>query len=184
MDFHYINEVIKGNTEAFGHLINKYQNQSFGLAISIVKEDEVAKDMVQESFLTAFSSLKMFRNDSKFSTWLYRIVVNTSLQHEKKRKRKEEVVQSIPVSDDVQGVFNDGLDRLHKEDLKKLIKRTFARIPSKEALVLQLYYIDDKSINDICLITKFTKSNTKVLLHRGRTSFYNLLQKERIIKPY
>ncbi|SRR6056297_475866 len=184
MDVHYINEVLNGNTNAFGYFIRTYQNKAFGVAISIVKREDDAKDVVQDSFITAYSSLNNFRNDAKFSTWFYRIVVNTALQFIKREKRKDEVAGEYSITDDEKAAFNNAIARLEKQDLKKLIKRVFEKIPEKEALVLQLYYIDDQSIVEIEEITAFTKSNVKVLLHRGRTSFYMMLKDEKIKKPY
>ncbi len=184
MDAHYINEVLKGNTDAFGYFIRRYQDKAFGVAISIVKRDDDAKDVVQDSFITAYSSLTNFRNDAKFSTWFYQIVVNTALQYIKREKRKDEVIGEYSIADDEKSAFNNAIGQLQKQDLKKLIKRVFEKIPAKEALILQLYYIDDQSIVEIEEITAFTKSNVKVLLHRGRASFYKMLKDEKINKPY
>jgi RNA polymerase sigma-70 factor (ECF subfamily) len=184
MDAHYINEVLKGNTNAFGYIIKTYQNKAFGVAISIVKREDDAKDVVQDSFITAYSSLTNFRNDAKFSTWFYRIVVNTSLQFIKREKRKDELAGEYSITDDEKTAFNNAIGQLQKQDLKKLIKRVFEKIPAKEALILQLYYIDDQSILEIEEITAFTNANVKVLLHRGRASFYKMLKDEKIKKPY
>lgn len=184
MDAHYINEVLNGNTNAFGYFIKTYQNKAFGIAISIVKREDDAKDVVQESFITAYSLLTNFRNDSKFSTWFYRIVVNKALQFIKREKRKNEVVVEYSISKDEKTAFNNAIGQLEKQDLKKLIKKVFEKIPAKEALILQLYYSDDQSIKEIEGITAFTKANVKVLLHRGRTSFYKVLKDKKIKKPY
>lgn len=184
MDAHYINEVLKGNTNAFGYFIRTYQNKAFGVAVSIVKREDDAKDVVQDSFITAYSSLTNFRNDAKFSTWFYRIVVNTALQFIKREKRKDEVAGEYSITDDEKTAFNNAIAQLEKQDLKKLIKRVFEKMPAKEALILQLYYIDDQSIVEIEEITAVTKANVKVLLHRGRTSFYKMLKDEKIKKPY
>ena len=184
MNAHYINEVLKGNTNAFGYFIKKYQNKAFAVAVSIVKREDDAKDIVQESFITAYSSLTNFRNDAKFSTWFYRIVVNTALQFIKREKRKDEVAGEYSITDNEKTAFNNAIAQLEKQDLKKLIKSVFEKIPAKEALILQLYYIDDYSIVEIEEITAFTKANVKVLLHRGRTSFYKMLKDEKIRKPY
>ncbi len=184
MDAHYINEVLKGNTNAFGYFIRTYQNKAFGVAISIVKREDDAKDIVQESFITAYSSLTNFRKEAKFSTWFYRIVVNTALQFIKREKRKDDVVREYSISDDEKTAFNNAIGELQKQDLKTLIKKVFEKIPAKEALILQLYYIDDQSILEIQEITAYTKSNVKVLLHRGRASFYKMLKDEKINKPY
>ena len=184
MDAHYINEVLKGNTNAFCYFIRKYQDKAFGVAISIVKREDDAKDVVQDSFISAYSSLANFGNDAKFSTWFYRIVVNTALQFIKREKRKDEVAGEYSITDEEKTAFNNAIRQLHKQDLKRLIKRVFEKIPAKEALILQLYYIDDQSIVEIEEITAFTKANVKVLLHRGRTTFYKMLKDEKIKKPY
>ncbi len=184
MDAHYINEVLKGNTNAFGYFIRKYQDKAFGVAISIVKREDDAKDVVQDSFISAYSSLTNYRNDAKFSTWFYRIVVNTALQFIKREKRKDEVAGEYSITDEEKTAFNNAIRQLHKQDLKRLIKRVFEKIPTKEALILQLYYIDDQNIVEIEEITAFTKANVKVLLHRGRTTFYKMLKDEKIKKPY
>ncbi len=184
MDAHYINEVLKGNTNAFGYFIRTYQNKAFGVAVSIVKREDVAKEIVQESFITAYFSLTNFRKDAKFSTWFYRIVVNNALQFIKREKRKYELLGEYSITDDEKTAFNNAIGELQKQDLKKLIKKVFEKIPVKEALILQLYYIDDQSILEIEEITAFTKSNVKVLLHRGRASFYKIIKDEKINKPY
>lgn len=184
MDAHYINEVLNGNTNAFGYFIRTYQNKAFGVAVSIVKRDEDAKDVVQDSFITAYSSLPNFRKEAKFSTWFYRIVINTALQFIKREKRKDEVVGEHSITDNEKTNLNNVIAQLEKQELTRLIKRVFEKLPAKEALVLQLYYIDERSIKEIEDITAFTKANIKVLLYRGRTNFYGILKNNKIGKPY
>jgi len=184
MDTHYLNEVVKGNTDAFGYFIQTYQNKAFGIAISIVKHEDDAKDVVQNSFITAYSSILKFRSDAKFSTWLYRIVVNTALQFLAQRKRNSIKSEALEVSEIDKIACNAVIKKMHNDDLKLLIKTTFSKIPSNQALILQLFYIDELSITEIEDVTNFTKSNIKVLLYRGRTSFYDIVKKEQIKKPY
>ena len=184
METHYIDEVLKGNTNAFSYFIRTYQDKAYGVAIAIVKVDEDAKDVVQDSFLTAYSSLGSFRNDAKFSTWFYRIVVNKALQFIKRRERIVEVARDYWMSDEEKSACNEAISQLRKQDLKHLIKKVFAKMPSKETLVLQLYYIDDQDIMEIEEITAFSKSNVKVLLHRGRGRFYKILKEENITNHY
>ena len=184
MEAHYLNEVIKGNTEAFSYFIKTYQNKAFGIAISIVKQEDDAKDIVQNSFITAYSSISKFRSEAKFSTWFYRIVVNASLQYIAQRKRNDIKNESIKLSESDKTSCNDVIKKLHTDDLKDLVKDVFCKIPSKQALILQLFYIDELSISEIGAVTNFAKSNIKVLLHRGRISFYEIIKKEHIKKPY
>ncbi|WP_400078727.1 RNA polymerase sigma factor [Winogradskyella sp. R77965] len=183
MDTHYLNEVINGNTNAFGYFIRTYQNKAFGIAISIVKQEDDAKDVVQNSFITAYSSISKFRNDAKFSTWFYRIVVNTALQFLAQRKRNVIKNEALELTETEKTACNAVIQKMHQDDLKRLIKTVFSKIHSKQALILQLFYIDELSITEIEEVTNFTKPNIKVLLHRGRTSFYDIVKKQHIKKP-
>jgi RNA polymerase sigma-70 factor (ECF subfamily) len=184
MDTHYLNEVIKGNTDAFGYFIRTYQNKAFGIAISIVKQEDDANDVVQNSFITAYSSISKFRNDAKFSTWFYRIVVNTALQFLAQQKRNYIKNEEFEVSETERTACNAVIKKMHQDDLKLIIRATFGKMPSTQALILQLFYIDELSITEIEDVTNFTKPNIKVLLHRGRINFYNIIKKEHIKKPY
>ncbi len=184
MDSYYLDQVVKGNRDAFGYFIRTYQNRAYGIAFSIVKQEMDAEDVVQDSFITAYSSLGKFKRESKFSTWFYRIVVNTSLEHKKRKKRTSELQTIYTLSENDINICNEALEQLEKEELKELVKRILIKLPSKEALVLRLFYLDDLKISEIVEVTNLTKSNIKVLLHRARTNFYKVLKKERITKPY
>jgi len=184
MDTHYLNEVIKGNTNAFVYFIRTYQNKAYGIAISIVKQEDDAKDVVQNSFIKAYSSISKFRNDAIFSTWFYRIVVNTALQFLAQRKRNIIKIEAIELTENEKTACNSVIKKMHQDDLKCLIKTVFSKIHSKQALILQLFYIDELSITEIEEVTNFTKPNIKVLLYRGRISFYDIVKKEQIKIPY
>ncbi|WP_430906583.1 RNA polymerase sigma factor [Maribacter sp. 2-571] len=88
------------------------------------------------------------------------------------------------ITDDEKTAVNSALTQLRQEDLKRLVVTVFKKIPPKEAMVLQLYYIDDQNIAEIMEITAFSNSQVKVLLHRGRTTFYKHMESEDIKKPY
>ncbi len=186
MDSHYLNEVLKGNTKAFGYFIKTYQNKAFSIAFSIVKQEEDAKDVVQDSFIAAYTRISKFRNEARFSTWLYRIVVNTSLKHIDKQKRNDRMNESYSASVPFKGepALNLVLRQMHRDELRDLIKQVLQKIPPKQALILQLYYIEEHSIEEIKSITAFTSAHIKVLLHRGRASFYHIMKTYNIEKPY
>ena len=87
MDDQYLQKVLSGDNQSFTYFIKMYQNGAYAVAISIVKSEDKAKDVVQESFIQAYNALSSFKSKSKFSTWLYRIVVNKSLRLLEKEKR-------------------------------------------------------------------------------------------------
>ncbi|WP_420603180.1 RNA polymerase sigma factor [Flagellimonas sp.] len=176
MDSDYLQKVLDGDIQSFSYFIKNYQNGAYGIAMSIVKSNDKAQDVVQESFVQAYNSLSSFKMKSKFSTWLYRIVVNKSLRFlEKEKKYVAEVAPSNAMIED-NASYNEALKSLKNEELKLLVKAILDKLPPKEALVLQLFYLNDFKIDEVTSITNFTRANVKVLLHRGRERFYNVLK--------
>src|SRR5574344_2092039 len=78
-----VQQVLSGNTSAFSYFVEAYQDMAITIAHRICGNVQDAEDVVQESFVKAFRNLRSFRSDSKFSTWLYRIVYNTAITHTK-----------------------------------------------------------------------------------------------------
>ena len=85
MEPQIIKKAISGDSEALTKLIDKYKDIAYNLALSIVKNGDDAKDITQDSFLKVLENINRFRSDSKFSTWLYRIVYNQSIGFAKKK---------------------------------------------------------------------------------------------------
>lgn len=84
-DQHYINLIIDGDTNAFAVLVNRYKDLVFTLALRMLKNREEAEEVSQDAFIKAYKSLNKFKGDSKFSTWIYKITYNTSLDRIKKK---------------------------------------------------------------------------------------------------
>ncbi len=178
MDDQYLQKVLNGEVQSFSYFIKMYQNKAYAIAISIVKSEDKAKDVVQESFIQAYNALSSFKRNSKFSTWLYRIVVNKSLRLLEKEKRyiKDGILLDITIEN--KSNYNDALISMHQDELKQLIKGILDKMPPKEALMLQLFYLNELKIDDIVSISKFSKTNVKVLLHRARIHFYDIIKNE------
>jgi len=178
MDKKYLQKVLSGDVRSFSYFIKTYQNGAYAVAISIVKFEDRAQDVVQESFIQAYNTLPSFKHKSKFSTWLYRIVVNKSLRLLEKEKKyiQKDVLSDITIED--MSNYNDALTKMHHEELKQLIKHVLNKMTSKEALMLQLFYLNELKISEIMSVTNFSKANVKVLLYRGRAHFYEIIKNE------
>ena len=87
MESNLIKRAVENDPEALTKLIDAYKDIAYNIALSIVHNKLDAQDITQESFLKVFINISRFRNESGFSTWLYRIVYNESLQHLKKMKK-------------------------------------------------------------------------------------------------
>ena len=132
-------------------------------------EDD-AKDVVQQSFLSVLEGISKFRNEAKFSTWLYKIAYSESLKRLKFRSKKSSVSNvDDPFYYDECFENNETNDQLHKSiDLLR----------EQEKSIIMLHYLAEKSIKEIVQITGLTKSNVKVILHRGRLNLKKILVNE------
>ncbi|RNC88340.1 MAG: sigma-70 family RNA polymerase sigma factor [Winogradskyella sp.] len=164
-DYELIRNTIEGDTTAFRQLVYKYKDVSLSLAYSILKNKAQSEDVLQDAFIKVFNKLDTFKFKSSFSTWLYRIVVNTAYNELKKQKPKVSIDDTI----------NEGLltpaedeDHLKEKDQKRYINLALERMRIDEALVLRLFYLCELSIKEIEAITKFKTSKIKIDLHRGR----------------
>ena len=178
MDDHYIKKVLDGQTEEFRYFIKQYKDLAFSVAFSVVKNEFTAAEVVQESFVKAYENLKSFKGESKFSTWLYRIVINESFKTARKEKR---IVSETCFVSGLDYQENPVIfDELKESEQKYYINECLNRLPANESLVLRLFYLAENSINEICEMTGWSESNVKVHLHRGRKNMQELLQ--RILK--
>ncbi len=170
MEEAYIKRVTEGDVEAFRFIIRKHQHMAFTVAMSIVKDEFTAEEVTQEAFIKAFENLNKFRFQSKFSTWLYRIVVNLAFKQLKKLKVREE--SFFNAANDNFTDEPDGFDNLKENDRIYYINKVLNILSPKESLALRLFYLDENSIEEVNNIIGWSKSNTKVILHRARKNFY------------
>jgi RNA polymerase sigma-70 factor (ECF subfamily) len=176
-DLFYIEETKKGDLNAFGILIQKHEKYAFTLALRILKHREEAEEVAQDAFMKAYYGIHSFEGNSKFTTWLYKIIFNEAVGRQRKKKNnwdliENEVAETI-ISQDLLG----GIENLLAQERKELIQKGLERLKSNESAVLTLFYLEEQSIKEIQEITSYSESQVKILLHRGRKNLFDILQK-------
>lgn len=174
-DLKLVRQIREGDMLAFRNLVEKYKDVSFSLACSVLKDEEEAEDVLQDAFMKVLNNVHKFRFDSSFSTWLYRIVVNTCLNV--KEKNKKHLYDDLSEVQEVQSDDTSLLDKYNEKERKIYIEATFKLMKPDEALLLRLYYLCELSIGEVREVTDFTESNIKVILYRARKNMYNILNK-------
>lgn len=155
-----IKKAIAEDSEALTILVDKYKDIAYNLALSIVKNKEDAKDITQESFLSVLENINRFRNTSKFSTWLYRIVYNQSVGFVKRENRTNTIDYSVLI--ETSEIDDD------KEEKIQVLYKAINLLKDTDRNVIMLFYLAEKSIKEIAQITGFSIANIKVILHRAR----------------
>jgi RNA polymerase sigma-70 factor, ECF subfamily len=171
----YIDKVLQGDTNAFSYLIEKYKNMTYTIAIKIVKNNEDAEEIAQDSFLKAYNKLNTFKGESKFSTWLYTIVYRNAISLVRKKK--------VVTSDIDEHVINNfqsdhdfpQIEALKNKEQKIYVKKIIDKLSETDALLITLFYLNESKIDEIEEITGLTKTNIKVKLFRARKKLYNEL---------
>ncbi|MDO5664380.1 MAG: sigma-70 family RNA polymerase sigma factor [Bacteroidia bacterium] len=165
--------VLSGNTSAFGYFVETYQDMAITIAHRICGNVQDAEDVVQESFVKAYRNLHSFRSESKFSSWLYRIVYNTAVSHSKIRMWVSDT--EIELADVQETSDFDAEKQIADAERTEIVHNVLNRMPKGDALLLTLYYIEDNAVKDIAKITGLNEPNVKVKLFRARKLFKELM---------
>ena len=159
-----------GDALAFRQLVETYKDVSLSLVYGIVKDQALAEDILQDSFLVVYQKLGSFKFKSAFATWLYRIMVNRSYNALKRIKHNK------PIEAAEKEQLSSENSSLEKDQQRVFINQALAQLPTDQALVIRLFYLSELSLKEVSQATGFSKSKVKVSLHRGRTKLATALE--------
>ena len=163
----YIRRVKAGDFKAFSYIVSDYQQMVFTIVFRIVNNREDAEDITQEIFIKVFKSLNSFKEESEFSTWLYRIAYNTTLSEVRKRK-----IVFSSFDDDFSMLkdeeINENIEDLAVEERISYLEQALKTLPAEDTLLITMFYLDNQSIEEIGRISNLSQANVKVKLHRIR----------------
>ncbi len=172
----YIDKVISGDLSAYTYLVDKHKDMAFSVALRIVRNREDAEEIVQDAFVKAYQNMDAFRNKSKFSTWLYRIVFNAAISRTRKKSLESTDLDSFVIDNYSTDEIKENINKLDSNEQLKLVNKLIDKLPPLEYTLINLYYKEECSIDEISEITGLTDSNVKVKLHRIRKKLYSELQ--------
>lgn len=176
-DLQWVKAVLQGDTKAFGHLADRYKDFVYTLSFSLLKHREEAEEASQDAFLKAFRALSRFRQDAKFSTWLYRIAYNECITRLRKRKTE------LPLAD---GLDNQQLTEKQeftetpwrqREEQYRQLHSAIGELAEADRAVVMLYYFEKLPVEEISAIAGIGASNVKIKLFRARKKLYDKLMR-------
>jgi RNA polymerase sigma factor (sigma-70 family) len=176
-DQEIVSLIAQGHINEYRYIIKRYKKMAYTTAYSIIRNREDTEDAVQEAFIRSFRSLHTFRGDSKFSTWLFRIVYFTALTKYQQVKSG----RSVTALDESTGIqyanSNEGINLLNTTDRIKYLNAAMKILSREDGLAITLYYLEEKSQKEISELTGWNLSATKVRIHRARIKIDHYLQK-------
>jgi len=159
-DLELIQEFKEGKEQAFNQLVVRYQEKIYWVVRRLLPDHDDADDVVQNVFVKVYHSLRTFKGESNFYTWLYRIAINLSLNEIRRKKAKK----TFSLDDSVAQYESDEvlpLERLEKQELTNLIAKAIERLPEKQKRVFILRYYEELPYDEIAKILKTSVGGLK-----------------------
>ena len=172
-----------GDREALTQLIVSQQHYVYSIAMSVLKNPDDAADLTQDAFVRLVHALPQSTGESRFTTWLYRLVVNLGRDELRRRGRQ---VPIAPPSDDEEDQdpmstvadddrWSDPATALDSQEMRSEVRRALAQLDEHHRLVLTLYYFDDMKYTDIAEIMDIPLNTVKSHIRRGKERLAALL---------
>lgn len=168
-DNEIIDRVLRGEQALYAHLVKRYQNFVFTIALRYTPNREDAEEISQDVFVKAYRSLADFRGESKFSTWLYTIVTTTCITFLRKKKVTIHSLDNehiFEAADNQNSAFK--ANQVEQKSKAQAINEAIKLLSVDDARIITLFYQAEQSLEEIGRIIGIDPNTAKVKLHRAR----------------
>jgi RNA polymerase sigma-70 factor, ECF subfamily len=180
-----LNKAKKGDVEAFEQLIEGCQKKVFNIALRMIGNYEDASELAQEVFIKIFKSIKNFREDSLFSTWVYKVTTNICIDELRRRKNRkvisldEEIItQDGSISRQVEDLSPTPQMQVEKKELKKIVNEAIKELSEEHRAMIIMREIQGFSYEEIAQILKCPEGTVKSRINRARNQLRQILKDE------
>jgi len=188
-DEELVRQAQAGGLDAFETLTNRYEQRVYSLALRILRHEQDAEDVTQQTFLSALENLARFRGEASFSTWLLRIASHAALKVIRKRKGLEVVSleETTEPADQTGHVphpeyiadWRQSPERLvHRREIQRLLDEALDQLDEKHRMIFLLRDVEGLSVRETAQALGLSEANTKVRLLRARLQLRELLTRK------
>jgi RNA polymerase sigma-70 factor (ECF subfamily) len=177
-DSEIIGKVLRGETQLYAELVNRYQNFVFSITARYTSSREDAEEISQDVFVKAYRNLADFRGEAKFSTWLYTIVNTTCITFLRKKKLDVHSLDNekvFEVADSVDSGFR--ANQVEQKSKVQMVNKAIALLSPDDAKLITLFYKGEQSLEEIGQILGIDPNTVKVKLHRARARLKDKMEK-------
>ena len=174
-DLALITKVLAGNTAVYTDLVKRHQRFVFTLALRFTKNREDAEEIAQDCFIKAYRALGTFKQNAKFSTWLYTITYTTAMSFLRKKRLN---TSSIDDDENVLQIASSDFDEniVEKKSAHAYLAQAITMLLPDDAAIITLFYNGEQSLEEIGTALNMEKNTIKVKLHRARIRLKEKLQ--------
>lgn len=173
-----IQDAGKGNKQAFETIVHQYSSFVYRVSYRIVMDKEEAQDIVQETFIRLWKNLEKFNSEKKFTTWLYKITTNLCLDYLKSKKRKQQ--DGYKLNTNHHEITNNEYsleNKIMATDLIIIMQKLSQKLTPIQKVVFTLYFIEDRSLDEIAIITGYKKGNIKSNIYYSKKNMHEMLMR-------
>lgn len=183
-DLDIVRRIQEGDVAAFDVLTVKYRSRIYGVIYNLTSNREDAADLTQDAFIKAFQSIRRFRGQSSFFTWIYRIAINSTLSHLRKNRVRsffslEKINTDDPVSRELIAALTDksGADReTNVRELQEKLNEAMQNLSINHRTVITLFEIDGLSHQEIADVMNCSVGTVRSRLHYAKQLLQSELQ--------
>jgi RNA polymerase sigma-70 factor (ECF subfamily) len=174
-----IDACVRGDWEEFRYLFEKYRERVYFLALGIVKDSALARDVTQASFIKVFKSLKWFDRRAKFSTWLYRITYHQALDQYRRRRRRDEIpLTHAPGEGEPATPRGELFNSIAGKEFNEKIRAAVDALPIKLRTAVVLKYFEGCTFSEICEIVGCARGVLQKRLSQASAKLRDTLGRE------
>lgn len=185
-DFKLIDMAVDGDEKAYAKLLARYKRPVYHMILKMVRNVDDAEDLTIESFAKAFRGLPRFKKDFTFSTWLFRIATNNTIDFIRKKRLKTTSISNSYTDDDGQSVSIEVEDinpnpqeEAIKAQKEEIIQIFVNMLPAKYQKLVRLRYFNELSYEEIAIEVEAPLGTVKAQLHRARELMYDLVKNKK-----
>jgi RNA polymerase sigma-70 factor (ECF subfamily) len=177
-----VKKAIGGDEKAYKKLVDKYERALYFHILKMIKDRDQVEDLVQEAFVKAFDNLNTYNTNYAFSTWLYRIATNNTIDYLRKKKlntlsidkpmKTKDGEMEMQLPDESASTDRD----IIKKQRKKIVQNAIADLPEKYRKVIELRHMEEKSYKEISDILEKPLGTVKAHIFRARELLYKALK--------
>jgi RNA polymerase sigma-70 factor, ECF subfamily len=180
-DLILVEQTLAGDASAFDELVTRYRDRVYTLACHLLRNPHDAEDVAQEVFVRAYRSLRSFRRECAFFTWLYRIAVNLAYTHSRRRKRRRELEDAA--ASEPAAVWTppqlSPAEQAEREEIRDQVHGVLPLLDDRLRQVLVLKEIEGLEVAAIAELLQIPVGTVKSRLFRGREDLRRLLDRQR-----
>lgn len=185
-DLELVKQATAGDQRAYGKLMSRYKDSIYFLLLKMVHNEDDANDLTIEAFGKAFSNLHKYTPDFAFSTWLYKIALNNSIDFIRRKKIETLSIHDAVENDkgetfeiDIRSTNPDPEERYVRQQRGKILREVIEKINPKYRLLIELRFFEELSYEEIAQRTSLPLGTVKAQLFRAKNLLYQILHSRR-----